>query len=103
MEQRNGSHPAARSIAKAMPVVLAMWLMTLPLAGVLRKAPLTDLPATSTSMMLLEEEVHPAEVTWQPLISEKESAPDTAVDLPRLGDAWHLSHHGEVPHPPPWS
>ena len=93
----------ARPMAKACSALLAMWLMVLPLCGMLRVAPLLDGLGSGTSTMLLEEEVHPAEVTWQPLLSAKADAPDMAGHLTHPDDVRHLSHHGEVPHLPPWS
>lgn len=95
--------PAARSIAKAFSVLLAAWLLMLPLTGMLRVTAMPDGLGSSTSMMLLEEEVHPAELTWQALFSDHGTGPDGVGLLPALDDARHLSHFGEVPHLPPWS
>lgn len=94
---------AARSIAKATAVLLAAWLLVLPMTGMLRVAAMPDGTGSTTSMMLLEEEVHPAEVTWLTLFNERGTGPDATGSLPPVDGLRHLSHHGEVPHLPPWS
>jgi hypothetical protein len=89
-----------RSTSTVVPGLLALWLL-LPLAGMLRVmvVPDTDGP---TTLILLEEEVHPAEVTWQALFTKHWTSPDGAVLLLELDDRSQLSPHGEVPHLPPW-
>ncbi len=94
---------AARSIAKTISVLLATWLLVLPMTGMLRVSVMPDGLGSSTSMMLLEEEVHPAEVTWLALFTDHGTGPDGVGSLPELDDARQLSHYGEVPHLPPWS
>jgi hypothetical protein len=94
--------PAARSVAKASSVLLAAWLLVLPMTGLLRVTLMPDDPSSSASMLPLEEEVHPADVTGLALFNERGGVPDPTGSVPHVDGVRQLSHHGEVPHHPPW-